>query len=100
MRALMLALIILFAMTTTVAAAQYQVQCWPRDVTVETLDRKYGEKPVAMGQVFNGNILEVLISPSGSWSIIITRPNGMACMITSGENWEVLPPTSIDALEL
>ena len=45
-----------------------------------------------MGLANNGGVIEVLSSKAGnSWTIIITMPNGTACMIAAGENWEDIP---------
>ena len=41
-----------------------------------------------MGLAANGNLLEILVSPRGTWTIIITGPNGIACGVATGENWE------------
>ena len=36
----------------------------------------------------NGTVLEVLASNKGSWTIILTKPDGMSCVVASGEAWE------------
>jgi hypothetical protein len=36
-------------------------------------------------------VFEVLASPSGSFTIILTQPNGLSCVMAAGENWENLP---------
>jgi hypothetical protein len=44
----------------------------------------------------NGNVLEVLKSDkAGTWTIIVTRPNGMSCVVASGEAWEELPKLAL-----
>lgn len=55
------------------------------------LENRYQEEPVHMGLASNGSVLEVLASPSGSWTIIITRPSGLSCIMAAGENWEDSP---------
>ncbi len=44
-----------------------------------------------MGLASNGAVIEVLASPSGSFTIILTQPNGLSCVMAAGENWENLP---------
>jgi hypothetical protein len=44
-----------------------------------------------MGLVSNGAVLEVLTSDKGSWTIIVTRPDGTSCVVAAGEAWENLP---------
>lgn len=29
---------------------------------------------------------------TGSWTVLITQPNGMSCIAASGESWEQMPP--------
>jgi hypothetical protein len=38
-----------------------------------------------------GSLLEVLASPSGTWTIIVTIPNGPTCLVSSGEGWRSAP---------
>ncbi len=74
------------------AVAQQQPACTDRTDVVDHLSQRYSEKPVAMGMANNGGVIEILASKSGvSWTIILTMPNGMTCMIAAGENWESLP---------
>ena len=91
-----LTLVVLAAFTMFVArpsvAQQQQPACTDRTDVVDHLSQRYSEKPVAMGMANNGGVIEILASKSGvSWTIILTMPNGMTCMIAAGENWEALP---------
>ena len=68
--------------------------CHPRDYLLAALEEKYGEVPIGFG-VTNGRLIELLTSEDGtSWTIIQTSPNGISCMITSGEGWWAPPPRS------
>ncbi len=55
---------------------------------------------VAMGLVSNGSINEVLASKDGSWTIIVTRPDGMSCVVAAGEAWEGMPELAMLGLWL
>ena len=80
--------------TASVATAQ-QPLCTERSEVVNQLSNQYSEAPVAMGIANNGGVVEILSSQSGtSWTIILTMPNGVTCMIAAGENWESLPTMS------
>ena len=70
------------------AQSQSSSICGARDDFVGQLERKYSESFKAMGLVNNGSVLEVLTSPTGSWSILVTTPQGVTCLVTAGENWE------------
>lgn len=70
-----------------------------RDEVVAQLDGSYQEAPVAGGIAINGNILEVFASPEGlSWTIIVTRPDGMSSVVASGEGWSFI--TAIEGLRV
>jgi hypothetical protein len=59
-----------------------------RDEIVSQLGSSYKEVPVAGGIAANGHILEVFVSPDGlSWTIVVTRPDGMSNVIAVGEDW-------------
>ena len=46
------------------------------------------EEPVAIGLASNGDVLEVIAAPDGAtWSIILTSPGGLTCMLAVGDNW-------------
>ncbi len=73
------------------SSAQAQAMCGERDALVASLEKTFSEAPVSMGLGSNGAMIEVFASPSGSFTIILTRPNGLTCVMAVGENWENLP---------
>ncbi|MBT3791542.1 MAG: hypothetical protein HN658_03580 [Rhodospirillales bacterium] len=67
--------------------------CDARNKVLSQLSHKFKESPVAMGLASNGGVMELLRSHEGStWTMILTMPNGTACLIAGGENWEQLMP--------
>jgi len=82
-------------LATTAGAAAQQPLCTERSEVVNQLSSQYSEAPVAMGIANNGGVVKILSSQSDtSWTIILTMPNGVTCMIAAGENWESLPVLS------
>jgi hypothetical protein len=81
------------------APAQAQVQaqgapaaCGARDGLLSHLENKYGEVPVAIG-VAGGALIELLTTKDGlTWTLILTSPQGISCLIASGEGWRPLAP--------
>ena len=68
--------------------------CRARDSLLTQLEQKYGEVPVAIG-VAGGSLVELLSTEDGAtWTIILTSPKGMSCLIASGEGWRGLTPKS------
>ncbi len=70
--------------------------CAARDGLLVQLEQKYGEVPVAIG-VADGRLVELLTAKDGmTWTIILTSPKGVSCLIASGEGWQPLLPVSTD----
>ncbi len=73
------------------SSAQAQTMCGQRGTDVASLEKTYSETPVSMGLASNGAVIEILASPTGTFTIILTRPNGLSCVMAAGESWEDLP---------
>ena len=44
-----------------------------------------------MGITSGGRLVELLRTKDGmTWTLIVTAPNGMACLIASGESWQIV----------
>ncbi len=83
-------------LTASAAAAQI-MQCDDRDKVVSKLAKKYQETPIAMGVTGKGGLVEVLADhKSGTWTIIVTTPTGLSCLVASGEGWRSLAPIITD----
>ncbi|MGF1594232.1 MAG: hypothetical protein ACFCUW_13190 [Kiloniellaceae bacterium] len=81
-------------MSALPAASQVQAQapqCGAREAVLERLSDKYDERPVSIGVTATGSLLEVLASPEGSWTIVVTVPNGPTCLVSSGDGWHSAP---------
>ncbi|MCU9848049.1 hypothetical protein OEZ60_08525 [Defluviimonas sp. WL0024] len=82
------------------ALAQSQLSCADRDEMTETLSRKYSESLTGAGLQSSKRLVELWSSAeTGTFSIIITRPNGMSCLVASGEYWQLTPPSAADAAD-
>ncbi len=72
-----------------------QTNCTDRSSALSHLSKTYREQPVAMGLASSGGIVEVLTNDKGSsWSIIVTMPSGVTCLVAAGEGWEALQPVA------
>ena len=92
----MLRTITTVAMVTVLSLpAMAQTVCGERNKFLDHLSRGYSEAPAAMGLVSNGAVLEVLVSTNGTWTIIVTRPDGMSCVVAAGEAWEDVPKVAL-----
>lgn len=71
-------------------------QCARHDQVVAAITgEKYNETRRAMATttVATGtNLVEVFASKAGTWTVIVSTPTGLSCIVASGESWEELPP--------
>jgi len=65
--------------------------CGERSAVMTNLGNKFSEKTVSMGLAGNGAVIEILSSDKGTWTIIMTAPNGVSCPLAAGDNWRQLP---------
>jgi hypothetical protein len=92
-----LALGVGFAFLASTAMAQAQPQCNERDNVLELLAKKYKETPIAAGVTNTGGLVEVLTDHrSGTWTIIVTTPQGMSCLVAAGEGWRNMERISLE----
>jgi len=66
--------------------------CGPREELVLRLWNKWQEAQIAHGLVNDGRLVEVFVSKEGSWTILISDPNGRSCAASAGKNWMVFEP--------
>ena len=85
------------ALATVSTAAAASTQCNTRDNVLDLLANKYKEAPVAAGVTNSGGLVEVLSTGKGdTWTIIITTPKGMSCLVAAGEAWRDFDPAKLD----
>ena len=81
------------------AALHAQVNCAARDTVIEKLESGYGEVFAGGGLQNATRIFEVWFSEEkGTWTILMTRADGMSCIMASGTNWrEGIPGSKVPA---
>ncbi len=67
-------------------AAQAQMACGTRDSVVEKLGEKYGETRRG-GGLSGAVIIEVWALDDGTFTILLTYPSGMSCILAVGDGW-------------
>jgi hypothetical protein len=66
-------------------------RCAARDKVVQTLADRYGETRQSVGLAPNSAMMEVYASAeTGTWTITVTMPDGMTCLVASGEHFKAL----------
>jgi hypothetical protein len=67
--------------------------CLSYDTMSELLAREYTETPVAAGLAQTGKLLQVFAAKDGSsWTVVLTRPDGMSCIVAAGRHWQAETP--------
>ena len=67
-------------------------RCLPRDVLVQTLEKKYSESLQGGGLQNAQQLVEIWTSQSGSFTVFVTRADGFACIMATGQNWQSAAP--------
>ncbi len=85
------ALLVAAAMAIPAAAHAQGQNCGNRELVVERLTTKYGESRQSIGMAPQGRVVEVFASnETGTWTITVTMPNGITCLVASGQSFENL----------
>lgn len=89
----------LLALSLAVGATLIAVQnahaqgnrCAPREMVVDRLAEGFGESRQSVALGANNAVVETFASTeTGTWTITVTMPNGMTCVVASGQAWEAI----------
>lgn len=62
--------------------------CADRDAVVTSLAERYSENHLASGLQSSSGLMEIWVSEAeGTWTILLTRPDGRTCVMASGTHW-------------
>lgn len=81
---------VLFSVLLT-TTAYAQSSCSPREQALDFLSETYGEARQSLSLDQNNNLLEMFANrDSGSWTILITTTDGIACILAYGFSYEMV----------
>ncbi len=81
------------AMHSSTGPASAQQVCGSHEAATQQLEKRFDERVVGLGLANDGIAMFVLfVSETGSWTVVVSEPNGPSCILTSGESWQQLPP--------
>jgi len=69
-------------------AAAQAIPCAPRERVYEFLIDRMGETRRATGTAGQGARMEVFAAEGGSWSVVLHLPDGRACILANGQDFE------------
>ncbi len=87
-RALFAAAALALSATPTLA----QGPCAPVAAVLSLLEKNAGEVPAANGRDERGYIAVLTLAPGGSYSVLAVRPDGIACLLSTGAGWSATAP--------
>lgn len=81
------------ALTLSACNPAHAATCAARQQVIDRLATSYGETVQSLGLGANNGIVEVYASQeTGTWTITVTLPNGMTCLVASGQAYETVAP--------
>ena len=86
----MLKLLVGTALALSVWATQApaaSVICGQRETLAGILTDRLQEKHESIGLTDGGMLMELFVSETGAWTLIMTSPNGAACIVATGTDW-------------
>ena len=84
------------ALALSTLSAQAQLVCGGHSDVVAGLARAFQQKQVGYGVVGQAAIVEIYVSASGTWTMLVTDVKGRSCILATGEGWEnTLPVTAM-----
>ena len=78
---------LLAAVLAAAGPASAQIPCGLRAAIAAQLKQVYAEEVVGMGLSDAGSLVELFVSPAGTWTVLLTSPQGISCMIGTGTDW-------------
>jgi hypothetical protein len=77
------------AINSPALADQTPAASGPHTEVIKALGDKFHETQSATALTSAGTLLEVLTASDGStWTIIVSRPDGLSCVVAAGQNWQ------------
>ena len=86
--AAVLAAVTLFSSTGVASAA---APCGSHDALTKSLGTKFKEARRVIGVVNAKAVMEIFMSPQGTWTVLVTDTTGTACVIAAGQDWQEVP---------
>lgn len=81
------------ALLAMLSPAYAQQQCGPTDRVAELLGGAHGEAVIGRGLVADQFIAMTWANPeTGSWTITVTDPRGITCIVIHGTDWDAVEP--------
>lgn len=84
LRILLIAMAILLI---PVKSAEANKHCNTKEIVASHLLKNFQEVPVSIALSYVKNLVQIFASKTGTWTLVVTTPQGISCITGSGENW-------------
>ena len=65
--------------------------CGSHEDLAKSLTTRFKEARRIMGVVNAKSVMEIFMSPQGTWTVLVTDTAGTACIIATGQDWQEVP---------
>lgn len=81
-------------MTMNLAALYLaQAMCAPHESAAQMLFKEFGEVLAGRGAMLESRgVIELYVSPAGSFTMLAVLPSGVACVMGGGDRWRAADP--------
>lgn len=66
--------------------------CLDRQTMVKRLTERFGEQQLAMGLADKGGMEIYASGDTGTWTVVISLPDGRSCLLAAGGMWQPVEP--------
>lgn len=90
----MIRVAILLGLFCTPATAANEL-CAGRSEMIALLSDRYGERQMVRSMEARGAMIEVYVSPEGTWTMLVVPPTEsplQACIVATGTGWMMIAP--------
>ena len=89
----MIRLALALAMIATPALAERQ--CAGHTMIADALAKNFSEVRRSIGLAQDNTVMELYASDkTGTWTLTVTMPSGMTCLVAAGSNFETVAPAT------
>jgi hypothetical protein len=61
--------------------------CGRHEELADYLAKHFFERRLGAGLTRDGKLLEIFISEKGTWTILVSLPTGISCIVSEGTDW-------------
>lgn len=88
-RTIILAMGLTCGLIAATSAHAQSNNCAPRETVLHHLSERFGEARQSIGLASGDRVVEMFASPeTGTWTLTMTLPTGLTCIIGAGESFE------------